>query len=196
MFTRAQINQLQELSQQVFQNEQHWKKLHVDPRLQVFDHYVEVPDIHDYVPVAKKGNKIKYKCVRKALAEGEKAPIIQKPVFRPMTFEELSTALLAALEMQQFAGAYKKDDDSSLYELVVRKYRDGTIINKAFLTVSEDEKADFDSLFELLPEDQKTVLKSYVVPNQNPQIFSVNGVKFVTELVYQNKHVEGENEAK
>lgn len=188
MFTRAQINQLSELSQQVFADECRWKKLHKDPKLQVFDHYISVPDLYEYVPTRKKG---KFTCVKKAL-DGKEPEMIQKPVFRQMNFEEMSSALLAALEVKQFASVYDKDNSAPLYELMVKKYRDGTIINRAFLTVPEVDKVEFDVLFEKLPEDQKKVLKPYVVPNQNPQILSVNGIQFVSELIYQNTHQESE----
>ena len=183
------MNQLDELSQQIFQDSNQWKKLYKDPKLQVFDHYVEVPDLYEYVPTKKPG---KFTCIKKKL-NGKEIPTIQKPIFRPMGFEEMSTALLAALEMKQFASVYDKVNVNPFYEMVVKKYRDGTIINRAFLTVPETDKAEFDNLFDQLPEDQKTVLKQYVVPNQNQQIFSVNGIQFVTELVYQNTHQDEEN---
>lgn len=191
MFTRAQLNQLSELSQQAFADGNQWKKLHKDPRLQVFDHYVEIPDLYDYVPTKKPG---KFMRVRRK-PDGKPTTAIQKPVFRQMNFEELSAALLAVLEMKQFASTYNKENQSPFYELIVRKYRDGTIINRAFLTVPETDKVEFNALFELLPEDQKTVLKPYVVPNQNPQILSVNGIHFVSELIYQNTHQENEVQA-
>lgn len=188
MFTREQRSRLESLSLDLFGTASKWQKVLKDPNLQVLESVDEVKVEHQFIEV-KKG---KFQCVKVTEEQLKKAgqPLTQmKPSYRQMNYDELENALIAALEMKNFA-QLNAQGETALYEELVKRYKKGTILNRPWLIVADTDRPEFDELFKDLPEDQKEVLKAYVVPNGNPKVFSVNGIKFVTELMYQNNYVD------
>ena len=200
MFNRSQINRLKELSLQVLGNENAFTKLLKDKQFQVLASVKEVEEsfYYDYIPVKNsKNGRVTQHAVKKFYPKDKPFPKKQIPVYREMTFDELESALIAASEMKGFQALNEIDirstkegtESSLLYETLVAKYKDGTIINKPFLHVTEADRPEFETSFEMLPEDQKSVLKQYVVPNAPKNgSFVVDGLKFLYELVYHNTH--------
>lgn len=195
MFTRAQRNRLQDLSLQVLGAETAYVKLLKDPQFQVLENVKEVfePFYYDSVnEINSRTGKRSDRVVRKLYPTDKPIPKKLIPVYREMTFDELESALIAASEMKGFQAINEidtKNGSSVLYETLVTRYRDGTIINKPYLFVPEADRPEFDVSFEMLPQEQKDVLKPYVVPNSPKNgSFVVDGVKFVDELVFQNSN--------
>lgn len=189
MFNKIERQRLESLSLSVLGSTNAYTKLLKDPTFKVLVGYKEVEEkfyYHDK-PVKYDARAGKTKTVREKIANQAPYPKVQQPVYRDLTFVELEGALLGASEMKGFSEILKRDE-GLFYEELVRKYKDGSIINKPYLFVSEADKPEFDSLFEQLPQEQKDVLTPYVVPNQNQGVFSVTGSKLVAELVYQNSH--------
>jgi hypothetical protein len=186
-FTRQQRDQLEILSQDLFRSPSAWKKVLNDPELQVVESVEKVPS--KYIYVEHKRGKFQAITVEKARALGyklpEPLPMDEIEHKRPMTFEELTHALLAAQEMKQFATIHKEHGEAKLYEWIIKRYREGILINTPYLIVPNDSKAQFADLFEAVPEDHRKVLADFVVPNSNPKLFCVDGEKFICELTYQ-----------
>ena len=193
MFNKSQRNRLQELSLQVLGSQNAYEKILKDPQFQVVTGIKEVSEPFYYEDVQRKSvkqgkTKYTFQRVKKLYPKDQEAPKRQIPSYREMTFEELESALIAASEMKGFQ-ALLSVDEKVFYETLIGKYLDGTIINRPYLFVAESEKPEFDKSMEYLHEDQKELLKQYVVPNAPKRgTFVVSGIKFVDELIYQNSH--------
>ena len=193
MFTRSERNRLEELSLSVLGNAKGYVKLLKDPAFKVLTGYKETQETFFYkdVPVKIDPKTGKTKFIRERVSYPKDQPLgkVTRPVYRDLTFLEIEGALIGASEMKGFTELLSRDEDL-FYEEVVRKYKDGSLINKPNLYVPESDKAEFEGLFSTLPADQQTVLRPYVVAQQNNGVFSISGLNLVTELVYQNTHTD------
>ena len=187
MFNRAQINELNALSKDAFKIESYWRKIHEHKQYQVVEGFKENVYYRKYENVRNPVGSIELK--RSPLKRDEKLPEV--PVTRPMTFDELKSALVAVIEMQNFA-AIHRENESTFYEEVVKRYINGSILNKPVLTVLDNERESFDKYFAQLPDYQQEILKPYVVKFAQKGAFAVDGVRFLLELIGQNKPAKEE----
>jgi hypothetical protein len=165
-----------------------WRKFHADPNLQVPIEVRRGKEYYKSIITAKPGKLQLVRCPEDEVTEKDVL------VTRPMTFEELEVAMVAALEMKNFAEIHKSGE-SVFYEELVRRHRSGVLLNRPYLVVPPDEKDAFDGLLKELPEEQQKFLAEYIVPNKNNNLFCVDGATFVTELTYQIAYPDGETVA-
>jgi len=184
-FTKAQRIELEGLSFALFGAEKHYTRF---SKTKVLEDFITVRE-EKMITVNRGGTKM---TLRKAIAKGlvtgkdkngDDVPLFvenQKPAYREPTFEEVRRSMVSALEMKRYS------ELSPVHVMLdaAANFVKGTLENLPYLVVSDNEKNDFKSLVDLIPEDKRKVLNERVVPKQNKNVFCLNGFQFASDVLF------------
>lgn len=194
MFSKAERERLSQISQELFGSDTHWQRIWKKQRVPDGTTEIESPR---YLRL-KNGQIITAEtAVRRGLlpAQIEAAPeenfkdnLKPQPLtekrkqlsYRQANFPEFEKAMLTALETKHFS-------EMAPVQMILTaavKFLKGELLNMPFLVVGENSQKDFDDLLELIPEGKRAEAKERKVPNGNPHLFCIDGVQFLSDVVF------------
>ena len=181
MFNRLQRNELEILSQAVFDDPNHYRR--IQKRFRVNEGVGTTTKSVNYLRL--KSGQIVTATTAMAMGLVPSSTPTSRDVYyetkREATFEELKYALESALESKDMSGLSEVD----LITKTVLKMHGADLINQPFLVVEENDEAAFMELLSQVATDhQREALLSRKVPNGNKQMFCLPGVKFLSEFVF------------
>lgn len=197
MFTKAQRLELGALSLKVFGSDSYWQKIWKKQRVPDGTYTTEQTR---YMRL-KNGQLITAETAMQrgllsmttvgAAGDGGPKPTPKtqsavKMVYRQATFDEMKHALESGLETREFSAM----PEVQIILTAAMKYLKGTLLNIPFLVVGENGEADFAELLALLPEEKRAALAERKVPNGNPNLFCIDGVQFLSDVVFAHMQPE------
>lgn len=201
MFTKAQRIELGSLSKLLFGEENHWQRIWKKQRVPDGTYTVEQPR---YMRLKNGQIVTAGTAIEKGLLNpqtpvkgedgkptGETTPTPQtqqnvKVLFRQATFDEMKRALNTALETKLFS---EMPPVQMILNAAV-KYLKGDLLNMPYLVVGENGQKDFADLLALAPEDKREGLARAKVPQGNPNLFCLDGVQFLSDVVFAHTQPE------
>lgn len=194
MFTKAQRIELGQLSLKLFGSETYWQRIHKKQRVPGDIHSQEtkrymrlkngqIVSIETAVARGLVPAQVEVKGVDGAESTWQPQALTQpssRISYRAATFDELKNAFLSALETKTFS---EMPPVQAILSTAV-KFLKKDLINMPFLVVGENSQRDFEDLLRLVPEDRREEILKYKVPNSNPRSFCVDGVQFLSDIVF------------
>jgi hypothetical protein len=200
-FTKVQRLELSDLSTKLFGLPNHWQRIHRQQRVPQ-DTYAK--EQQRYVRL-KNGQIVTAQTAiargllsatmpvkgqdGKPTGETTETPVTQqntKMIFREATFEELRKAMLTALETKTFSEMVPVQ----MLLTAAVKFLKGELLNMPYLVVGENGQKDFADLLELVPEDKRAEALKVKVPQGNPNLFCLDGVQFLSDVVFASAQPE------
>lgn len=188
MFTRAERNLLEDLSQQLFDSPYHWRKIH--QKHKVAESAQEVEDVAYFK--LKNGQIVtadKAKMMMPLDAAVQQSSCKQKHmryVYRDATFEELKYALESALEAKTMTAM--PEAERTLF--AARRFVQNELLNLPQLLVKPE---DVDTIQELLPllrtDTHREAIARWQVTELNPKSFSFSAVKFLADVIFAQEEI-------